>query len=186
LDNDFPFVCFSPKALAGFEGQAPHSEDIEEFAKNLDESSLISFYEGRYKWFPYPILSRGFNSFPVHGDLTTRLQGKKLNDAIGWAATIASNEEGDRFISALGLLCFLCREEKIPKEVPLLTKHFMAIRERISRNADNTDDPNISYWFSKVALFQLNTGIIPEGFSGSFDRAGLNAPGKKVIDRKIP
>jgi hypothetical protein len=53
--------------------------------------------------------------------------------------------------------------------------HFMQIREGVTRNAI---DPNIPFWFSKVALYQLNTSTIPKGYDGSFDRAGLNAPDK--------
>lgn len=173
MDNDFPFVCFSPEALGGTKGDATYHEGIEEFVKNLDENSLNSFYEERFRWHWYPILSSGFNSFSVHQDLTSLLKGEKLRDSIGWAAIIASREEGQRFIAALGLLSFLCREDENPKEVSLLTKHFMEIRERVCRNAI---DPNIKFWFSKVALYQINTGVMPEGYSGSFDRAGLNAP----------
>ena len=176
MDSDYPFVCFSPDALEGAEGDAPFSEGIDEFARNLTEQLLTKFYEGRFHWHWYPIWSFGFNSFSVHSDLTTRLQGEKLREAIGWAATIASREEGRRFISALGLLSFLCREDNTPKEVPLLSKHFMAIRERVTRIADDATDPNISFWFSKIALFQLNTGVMPDDYSGTFDRPGLNAP----------
>jgi hypothetical protein len=49
----------------------------------------------------------------------------------------------------------------------------MAIRELVTRNAI---DVNISFWFSKVALYQINTGVVPDGYGGTFDRAGLNAP----------
>jgi hypothetical protein len=170
---DYPFVCFSPEALGETNGDAPFHGEIEAFAKSIDEESLNAFYEGRLRWHWYPILSSGFNSFSVHQDLTPCLKGEKLRDAIGWAAKIASREEGQRFIAALGLLAFLCMEEKESLEVPLLTKHFMAIRERVTRNAI---DPNIHYWFSWIALQQLNTGKMPEGYTGDFDRAGLNAP----------
>jgi len=57
--------------------------------------------------------------------------------------------------------------------VPLLTENFMTIRTNVTKN---DIDPNIHYWFSKVALYQLRTGIVPEGYQGVFDRAGLNAP----------
>jgi len=75
----------------------------------------------------------------------------------------------------LGLLSLLCRSVEKPQAVPALTNHFMRIRESVTRNAI---DPNVHYWFSKIALYQLETGAIPEGYDGAFDRAGLNAPDK--------
>jgi len=175
MDNDFRFVCFSPEALKNPVGDVPFLDGLEDFSRNLTEQSLNEFFEGRFRWHWYPILSAGFNSFSIHSDLTTLLHGEKLHEAIGWAALIASREDGRRFIAALALLSFLCRQEPTPKEVPSLTEHFMEIRERVTRNAI---DPNISFWFSKIALYQLNSGAMPHGYNGDFDRGGLNAPVK--------
>ncbi len=75
--------------------------------------------------------------------------------------------------SGLGLLSLLCRSVDKPQAVSELTLHFMAIRKHVTRNAI---DPNIHYWFSKVALYQITTGVVPHGYDGPFDRAGLNAP----------
>ena len=176
MDNDYPFVCFSPLAQSTAAGRPPFSDIIEEYAGNLDEKSFDAFYEARFLWHWYPILSYRFNSWPVNRDLICLLKGDKLRDAIGWSSTLASREDGQRFICALGLLSFLCREEKCPKEVPLLTKHFMTIRDIAT---SNQVDPNIGFWFSKIALFQLNTGVNPTGYEGTFDRAGLNIPSEK-------
>ena len=48
----------------------------------------------------------------------------------------------------------------------------MAIRELVTRNAI---DPNIRFWFSKIALYQMNRGVVPNGYEGTFDHAGLYA-----------
>ena len=176
MDNDYLFVYFSPLAQLTEAGRPPFSDVIEEYVRKLDEKSFNAFFEARFLWHWYPILTYGFNSWPVNRDLVCLLKGDKLRDAIGWSSTLATREDGQRFISALGLLSFLCREEKSPKEVPLLTKHFMTIRNLAT---SNQVDLNIGFWFSKIALFQLNTGVIPTGYEGTFDRAGLNIPSEK-------
>ena len=51
----------------------------------------------------------------------------------------------------------------------------MRIRESVTRNAI---DSNILFWFSKIAHYQFSTGIVPDGYEGSFECAGLNAPDK--------
>jgi hypothetical protein len=176
MDNDLLFVCFSTNAIAP-SADAPLNEGIERFAAAIDRAGLRQFYEERCRWHWYPIVSAGFSSFPTHGDLVGELSERQLLDCIGYAADICREEDGERFISALGLLSLLCRHCDQPQEVPLLTRHFMEIRKRVSANAI---DANIHFWFSKVALFQIATGAIPDGYTGTFDRAGLNAPKLKL------
>lgn len=175
MDNDHLFVCFSKEAQAAPNGEPPFHEQIKQFAASMTESTLSAFYEKRFAWHWYPIITSGFSSFPVHGDLSGELTEGQRVEAIGYAASICANEDRKRFISALGLLSLLCRACEKPQASPLLTKHFMRIRAGVTRNAI---DPNIPYWFSKVALYQLSTGVTPDGYTGSFDRAGLNAPDK--------
>jgi hypothetical protein len=175
MDTDHLFVCFSQDALSPTDGSPPFHESIQEFTANIDVSSFKEFFEGRRKWHWYPIITSGLSSFPVHGDLPDHLSDQQMLQAVGWAATICSQEDGKGFISALGLLSLMCRSVNEPKPVPALSKHFMTIRKAVTRN---TIDPNIPYWFSKVVLFQLQTGIPPENYTGSFDRSGLNAPDK--------
>lgn len=175
MNDDHLFVCFSQKALAARNGTPPFHNEIKTFAANLNKTSFSEFYDGRFNWHWYPIVTSGFSSFPTHGDLLGKLTNSAVISAIGYAEDICSREDGKRFISVLGLLSLLCRSVDSPKTVPKLTNHFMAIRERVTANAI---DPNIHYWFSKVAFYQLNTGAVPNGYEGSFDRAGLNAPKK--------
>ena len=173
MDNDHLFVCFSREALVAPAGVPPFHEDIKTFAAELDQQKFEQFFEGRFNWHWYPIVTMGTSSFTSHGDLPGKLSEDGLLRAIGYAATICAREDGNRFISGLGLLSLLCRSLDEPKEVPLLTENFMTIRTNVTKN---DIDPNIHYWFSKVALYQLRTGIVPEGYQGVFDRAGLNAP----------
>jgi hypothetical protein len=175
MGDDHLFVCFSEEAQAAPIGEPPHHENIKDFAANLDESSFEHFINGRYAWHWYPIITSGFSSFPVHGDLPEHLNQDQLLRATGYTATICSREDGRRFISALGLLALLCRAVDSPQGVPALTQNFMFIRESATRNSI---DPNILFWFSNAALYQLNTSVVPDGYDGSFDRAGLNAPDK--------
>lgn len=173
MDNDYLFVCFSPEALASPEGGVPLNEKIAEFAKTIDRDGLRSFFEERFRWHWYPVVSAGFNSFATHGDLNGEINEEKRLECIGYAAEICAEEDGKRFVSALGLLSLLCRGCEAPKDVPALTQHFMEIRKRVTANSI---DPNIPFWFSKVALFQLGTRVVPDGYVGTFDRTGLNAP----------
>jgi len=175
MDIDDLFVCFSGEALSAPNDKPPFHEGIKDFASSLTEATFCDFYEKRFEWHWYPIISVGPSSFTAHGDLPAALTEEQRLLAIGYAASICAREDRRRFISALGLLALLCRAIEIPQDVPALTKNFMRIRESVTRNAI---DPNIPYWFSKVALFQLSTGVIPDGYSGSFDRDGLNAPDK--------
>jgi len=176
MDNDHLFVCFSREALSAPDGAPPFHEEIKTLAANLSEETFAEFFEGRYKWHWYPIVASGFSSFPAHGDLPEELTVSALLESIGYAAALCAREDSKRFISGLGLLSLLCRSLDKPQDVPELSRHFMAIRERVTRNAI---DSNIHYWFSKVALYQLDTGVIPEGYNGAFNREGLNAPEKK-------
>lgn len=176
MDDDYLFVCFSHDALDGSNGEPPFYNDIKTFAVNLNEQSFTEFFEKRFAWHWYPIMTSGFSSCPVHGDLTEELTDKGRCLAIGYAAPICAREDGKRFISGLGLLSLLCRSVEKPQVVPALTTHFMHIREVVTRNAI---DANIPYWFSKIAFYQLQTGVTPEGYQGTFDLAGLNAPDKK-------
>ena len=173
MDNNCLFVCFSHEARAVPKGRPPFHDEIKAFAASMNEASFAEFYEGRFKWHWYPIITRGVSSFPTHGDLPEELSESELLEAIGYAANICSKEDGKRFISALGLLSLLCRSVDSPEAVPSLTTHFMAIRQRVTENAI---DANIHYWFSMVALYQLSSGVAPDGYEGSFDHAGLNAP----------
>jgi len=175
MDNDRLFACFSQEALSEPNGSPPFHEQIKEFAATFDEKTFCDFYEGRFKWHWYPIITSGMTSFPVHGDLPGELTESGLLQAIAYAATICARQDRKRFISALGLLSLLCRAVEKPQGVPSLSRKFMRIRESVTRNEI---DPNISYWFSKIALYQLSTGIVPDGYEGTFDRAGLNAPEK--------
>jgi hypothetical protein len=50
MDNDYPFVCFSPLAQSTAAGRPPFSDIIEEYAGNLDEKSFDAFYEARFLW----------------------------------------------------------------------------------------------------------------------------------------
>jgi hypothetical protein len=173
MDNDHLFVCFSQEALVAPEGAPPFHQNIKTLASELDEQKFEQFFEGRFNWHWYPIVTNGMSSFPAHGDLPGELTEDALLRAIGYAATICAREDGKRFISGLGLLSLLCRSLDKPKNSLPLTKNFMKIRSNVCKN---DIDPNIHYWFSKIALYQLNTGIIPDGYEGIFDRAGLNAP----------
>lgn len=175
MDNDHPFVCFSQEAQCAPHGSPPFHEQIKEVAATLNERTLADFYEGRFAWHWYPIITSGFSSFPVHGDLPEALTESGRIEAIDYAAEICAREDRKRFISSLGLLSLLCRSVEKPKAVQALTKNFMRIRESVTRNAI---DPNIPFWFSKIALYQITTGIVPDGYEGNFDRAGLNAPDK--------
>jgi hypothetical protein len=174
MDNDLLFVSFSTNAIAPSD-DAPLNEGIEKFAAAIDRVGFRHFYEERFRWHWYPIVSVGFSSFPTHGDLVGELSEQQIDDCIGYAAEICREEDEKRFVSALGLLSLLCRSCEQPKAVQQLSEHFVKIRERVTANEI---DPNIPYWFSKVALFQIATGVIPHGYSGTFDRAGLNAPKK--------
>jgi hypothetical protein len=173
MDNDHLFVCFSSEALVAPQGMAPFYQEIKTLASELDEEKLEQFFEGRFNWHWYPIVTSGMSSFPTHGDLPGELTEDGLLRAIGYASAICAREEGKRFVSALGLLSLLCRSLDEPKSESTLTKNFMKIRSNVTKN---DIDPNIHYWFSKIALYQLRTGVVPEGYQGSFDRAGLNAP----------
>jgi hypothetical protein len=173
MDNDHLFVCFSMEAANAPEGAPPFHDDIKKFAREIDRNRFRRFFEDRYHWHWYPIISSGFSSFPTHGDLHGELSEEKRHECIGFAAEICSEEDGKRFISALGLLTLLCRSCDAPSEVESLTKYFMRIRDKVTANAI---DPNIHYWFSKIVLFQIATGVSPLGYVETFDRAGLNAP----------
>lgn len=175
MDNDHLFVCFSEEALTPSKGTFPIHDKVKDFEDTLDEHTFESLFEACYLWHWYPIISSFISTFPVHSDIYERLSQDQLLRAIGYAASICAREDGRRFISALGLLSLLCRAVDSPQQVPALNRHFMQIREGVTRNAI---DPNIPFWFSKVALYQLNTATIPNGYHGSFDRAGLNAPDK--------
>ena len=175
MDNDDLFVCFSSEALSPTNGDPPFHEEIKDVAANLDERTFSEFYENRLAWHWYPIITSGFSSFPVHGDLSSKLTHSVRLQAIGYAASICAREDGKRFISGLGLLSLLCRAVEKPQAVPRLTRHFMQIREGVTRN--NIDD-NIPYWFSMIARYQCDTGVVPDGYDGTFDLAGLNAPDK--------
>lgn len=175
MDDDLLFVCFSMEAANPPEGEPPFHDAIEEFARDPSREQFRQFFEGRYLWHWYPIISSGFYSFAAHGDLLAELSEEKRHQCIGFAAEICAEEDGKRFISALGLLTFLCGGCSAPVEVEPLTKHFLNIREKVTANAI---DENIHYWFSKIVLFQIATGVTPMGYRGSFDRAGLNAPEK--------
>ena len=175
MDNDYPFVCFSEEAGSLPNGKSPFHGEIKAFASNMTEATFSDFYEKRFAWHWYPIITFRFSTFPVHDDLPEELTDSQRLQAIGYAASICVREDRKRFISALGLLSILCRAVETPKEVPALTKHFMHIRDGVTRNAI---DPNIPYWFSKIVLFQLSSGVVPDGYRGSLDRAGLNAPNK--------
>lgn len=175
MDNDLLFVCFSTNAVAPC-ADAPLAEGVEKFAATIDRAGLRHFFEERFHWHWYPIVSAGFSSFPTHGDLVGELSEQQIHECIGYAAEICWEEDGKRFVSALGLLSLLCRSCHQPKEVPQLSEHFMRIRQRVTANEI---DSNIPYWFSKVALFQIATGAVPHGYTGTFDRAGLNAPEKR-------
>lgn len=173
MDKDYLFVCFSKEALNPPDGKPPFHDEIKDFAKNIDRERFRQFFEGRCRWHWYPLISERFLTFPTHGDLHGELSVEQRHECIGYAAEICSEEDGKRFISALGLLTLLCRACDTPVEVDQLTKHFMEIRGKVSSNAI---DPNIRYWFSKVVSFQMATGVTPTGYIGDFDRAGLNAP----------
>jgi len=175
MDNDHLFVCFSNEALSAPNGTPPFHETIEEFAANLDERSFSEFYEGRFSWHWYPIITSRFTSFPVHGDLQESLSETARLQAIGFAASICGREDGKRFISGLGLLSLLCCAVEEPRSVPSLTINFMRIRESTTRNSI---DRNIPHWFNNIALYQLKTGVVPDGYGGTFDTAGLSAPYK--------
>jgi hypothetical protein len=175
MENDDLFVCFSKKALLPTRGRPLFHDNIKEFAATLDEASFSRFFEARYAWHWYPIITSGFSSGAVHGDLPERLRPEQRLEAIGYAAAICAREDGHRFISALGLLYLLCQavcRRGNPVAVPELIRHFMSIREATTRNAI---DPNIHHWFGVIAHYQFKTGVVPDGYVGAFGRAGLNA-----------
>jgi len=172
LDYYELFVCFSPEALAPCE-KPPFYDCIRDFATTLDAQSFTNFFNARFKWHWYPVGTVGLSSFSTNGDLVEALNEKQTLAAIGYAASMCTQENGKRFISALGLLSLLCQSIKQEQPVLALTQSFMAIRELVTRNAI---DENIRFWFSNVALYQINTGVVPYGYGGTFDRAGLKAP----------
>ena len=175
MDNSPLFVCFSREALSRPSGPPAFHDEIADFARQIDRTRLREFFEHRFRWHWYPIVSSGMASFPVHGDLAMELSRSQSRECIGFAAEICAEEDGQRFISALGLLSLLCRGCDPPAVVDLLTRNFMPIRSKVPSNAI---DPNIPYWFGRVAAYQLATGAVPIGFDGTFDLRGLNPPGK--------
>lgn len=175
MNDDDLFVCFSFDAQETPVGEPAFHKQISRFAATMTEKTFSEFYEKRFAWHWYPIITNGLSTFPTHGNLFNELTESQKLEAIGFAASICAREDRKRFISALGLLSFLCRSCKKYQEVISLTTHFVRIREATTLNAI---DPNIPYWFSKVASFQLSTGVVPEGYNGTFDRTGLNAPKK--------
>lgn len=160
MNNDHLFVCFSMDAAAVPEGEPPFHKEIKQFAKTINREGFRQFFEARYLWHWYPIISSGFSSFPTHGDLNEELTEEQRYQFIGYAAEICAAEDGKRFISAFGLLTLLCRSCDAPREVPALTECFMQIC-RLART--NAIDPNILYWLSKIVAFQVATGVMPKG-----------------------
>jgi hypothetical protein len=65
MDNDHLFVCFSMEAANAPEGAPPFHDDIKEFAREIDRNRFRQFFEDRYHWHWYPIISSGFSSFPL-------------------------------------------------------------------------------------------------------------------------
>lgn len=159
------FRAFSKHALEMPDGPPPFLDEMDSFAERLDAERLEAFFEGRCEWHWYPILTLGFSSGSVHHDLIDVLGQDQLLEAIGYAAPICAREDGERFVSALGLLMMLCRAVETPAPVDSLTAGFMAIREAATRNAI---DSNIRYWFDQVASFQKKGGVDPLGFDGTW------------------
>jgi len=162
MDNDHLFVCFSMEATAAPEGDPLFHKEIKDFAKTINREGFRQFFEDRYRWHWYPIISSGFSSFSTHGDLNEELTEEQRYQCIGYAAEICAAEDGKRFISAFGLLTLLCRSCDEPREVPALTEFIMQICKRARTN---TIDPNIPYWLGKIVVFQVATGVKPKGFA---------------------
>lgn len=173
MDKDNLFVCFSPEACRNADGKPLFHDGIECFAKALTRETFQEFFEARYKWHWYPIWTRRMSTFSVHEDLPQYLRATQVLDGIGYASEICAREDGRRFISGLGLLALLCRWVEHPSAVTGLSDNFMAVRSGVTQNAI---DPNIEYWFSKVASYQFKSGIVPKDYTGSFDVQGLCAP----------
>jgi hypothetical protein len=170
------FIYFSPDATENPDGKAPFHDEIAEFAEGVDREGFREFFEERYRWHWYPIITHRFSSFPCHADLNGVLTEDGRHRCIGYCAEICAEEEGKRFVSAIGSLAMLCTSCKTPTEAPALTEHFMQIRKTAG---EFPDDPNVSFWFSKVVVFQIATKAVPKGYTGSFDRPGMNAPEKE-------
>ncbi|MEA1922759.1 MAG: hypothetical protein U9N63_08885, partial [Pseudomonadota bacterium] len=86
MDDDHLFVCFSQDALAAPNGTPPFHDEIKAFAANLNKTSFSEFYEGRFNWHWYPIVTNSVSSFSTHEDLLSELTKSAVLRAIGYAA----------------------------------------------------------------------------------------------------
>ena len=170
------FVYFSPDATERPTEKAPFHDEIAEFAEGVDREKFREFFEARFRWHWYPIITYRVSSFPCYADLNGVLAEDVRHRCIGYCAEICAEEEDKRFVSAMGALAMLCTSCRAAKEAPELTGHFMQIRKKAG---EFPDDPNVSFWFSQVVVFQIATGVVPQGYTGSFDRPGMNAPEKE-------
>jgi len=169
--NTPPFVVFSLKAVLNTAEQPPLHNGIESIGRSLTKDSFLSLFEARLSWHWYPIVSAGLASFPTFEDLLAVLDDSLRLKAIGWSAQLAATADGERFVSALGLLSLLCRTATNRQPVEELTEHLLEIRSKVSLNAI---DKNVPYWFSRIAAYQLATGVLPSGYTGAFTVDALN------------
>ncbi len=172
MRHDPLFRAFSQHALEPFEGPAPFHAEIESFAAQLDGPRLEEFFEARCAWHWYPVITDGFASGSLYCDIVDALSQEQLPAAIGYAAVICAREDGQRFVSALGLLTELTKVVEQPVPVAELAEHWRAIRDAAERNAI---DSNVEYWFNLVSWFQKEGGVEPVGFDGRW-----------IIDRPRP
>ncbi len=135
--------------------------------------TFFEFFEARLDQHWYPVVSDGLSAILTFADLPPKLDDTGRRFAIGWTAEIAATAEQERFVAALGLLALLARSAPKTEEVPELSRTFVAIRDRIAPNAI---DANVPYWFSRIAAYQIGTGIVPPGHEGELTAHLLNPP----------
>jgi len=172
MPPDPTVVHYAPAILEPPAGELPYAKGMEQLVAGLEEPAFRLWFDARFAWYPYPVLAMGIRNVFVHSDLPHRLNEAQVQQAIYWAASLCAESAGARYVSALALLAQLCAAMEEPQAVEGLSGRFMAIR---AKAAGFPADANVAYWFSWVARYQLATGVAPLGYTGTMDRAGLNA-----------
>jgi uncharacterized protein (DUF1810 family) len=176
-----PFVRFSLYSVPKGDGKIPHWLTPRDRG-TWSRETFLAFFEARLDQHWYPVVSDGLSATLTFADLPPKLDDTEYRLAIGWTAEIAATAEHERFVAALGLLALLARIAPRTEEVAELSRAFVAIRDRVAPNAI---DANVPYWFSRVAAYQIGTGIVPPGHAGELTAQSLNPAtdtGFKVSD----
>ena len=162
--TDHAFIYFAREATEQPKTwPAPfYGEHLKTALKGWDSEAfcvLYTIFDARYTWHNYPILTVRANSIPIYEDLGPEflIQGIMWS-AIGYAAQICANAESrTRFTAALGLTTQLIQSaEQLADElnpVPALVDHLPKIKDKLDRVLSMHEDPNLSYWFSKITQF---------------------------------